>query len=109
MVQLKETRARAELIGSGPFPCLVMVVVMWQGLLGRSEEQEMGLQGSIGPAAFCVWTGSPICVPGVGVGAGGRNPALALIRPFPSPWSHLSLLNTAHPFCTLVGRLLGFT
>lgn len=109
MAQLKETRARAELIGSRPFPCLVMVVVMWQRLLGGSEEQEMGLQGSIGPAAFCVWTESPICAPGVGVGAGDRNPAPALIRPFPSPWSHLSLLNTAHPFCTLVGRLLGFT
>ena len=31
MAQLKETRARAEVIGSRPFPCLVMVVVMRQG------------------------------------------------------------------------------
>lgn len=78
-------------------------------LLGGSEEQEMRLQGSLGPAAFCVWTGSPICGPGVGVGAGVRNPAPVLIWPFPSPQSHLSLLNAALPFCILVGWLLGFT
>lgn len=72
MARLKETRARAEAIGSRSFPLSGDGGgdVVGNSLLGGSEEQEMRLQGSLGPAAFSVWTGSPICGPGGGGGWG---------------------------------------
>lgn len=70
MAQLKEIRARADWQQTLPLSGDGGGDAAGDSLLGWREERKMRLQGSLGPSDFCVWTGSPICAPGWGLGAG---------------------------------------